>query len=264
MHRIDIIKRTISTGLRFVPNRTRAYRLCSGLGEQVASFVTHQSGQFQVDHMTVEDVPVTWINHRKHCSPRVILYLHGGGFVFGSAKSHLLMASRIARASKAQVVVAEYRLAPEHPHPAALDDALAVYRYLLDSRIAAENIVLAGDSAGGGLSVSLAQKIQSLGLPTPAGTVCLSPWLDLSCHLSAKSFRAVRDPVLVPGRVQSFAKQYAAGFDLQFPEISPLFGELRSLPPMLIQVGSNESLITECRQFAERAQDRGSRVSLEI
>lgn len=260
MNRAALIKQVIRLGMKIIPNNLFAYRFCSLSGHYLVLRPKH----FQMDLTQVGQVPVAWLNHRTHCSSRVILYLHGGGYAIGSNYTHLELAARIGRAAKAQVVMAEYRLAPEHPYPAALEDAFEVYEYLLAQRIDPERIVIAGDSAGGGLTVALLQYIKKQKRPMPAGAVCLSPWLDLSCSISTLSKELSQDPLISPERIKYFARHYAGNSDRTQPGLSPFFGDLDGLPPILIQVGEDEILLPECRLFSKRANQRGSQVELEV
>ncbi len=260
MNRAELIKQVIRLGMKIIPNKLSAYRFCSNSGHYLVRPPKH----FQIDVARVGEVQVAWLNHRTHCSSRVILYLHGGGYAIGSNYTHLELAARIGRAAKAQVAMAEYRLAPEHPYPAALEDAYAVYDYLLQQRIDPSRIVIAGDSAGGGLTVALLQYIKKQKRPMPAGAVCLSPWLDLSCSISTLSKELSQDPLISPERIKYFARHYAGNADRTQPGLSPFFGDLSGLPPILIQVGEDEILLAECRLFTKRANQRGSAVELEV
>ncbi len=209
-------------------------------------------------------MPALWLSHKSDCESRVILYLHGGGYVVGSNRTHLELACRIGQASQAQVMMLEYRLAPENPYPAALDDAVISYRYLLENGVKAQNIIVAGDSAGGGLTVALLLALRDAAMPMPAGAVCLSPWLDLSCSFSSQSPRLRRDPLITPERIRFFARHYASGHSLLVPGISPFYGELQGLPPMLIQIGGDEILLNECKLFSRRAQRYDVPVQLHV
>lgn len=259
MHRVIAFKHAIRLGIRFVPNRLGAYRLFSHL----APLIIRKPAGCDADWLTIGSRPALWLAHSRHCDSRVMLYLHGGGYTIGSNRTHVELAARLAHAARAQVLMLEYRLAPEHPFPAAIDDVLAAYRYLLDHRVSAGQILLAGDSAGGGLAVASAMAIRDMRLPTPAGVVGLSPWLDLSCRLSSDFAPASRDPLITPSRIRFFAAQYAGEQAPEHPWMSPLYGDLRDLPPMLIQVGSDEILLSECRAFHRQGQQTGSNISLQ-
>ncbi len=189
---------------------------------------------------------------------RAILYLHGGAYVLGGPASHSKLAAQIGHAAGATVYFPDYRLAPEHPFPAALDDALAAYRWLLQR--GAKHIALAGDSAGGGLALATAMAIRDERLRPPAALALISPWVDLTLSGESHQDRAQRDPMLRTSWLKSAVKKYAAGLPLNQPLLSPLFGDLGNLPAMLIQVGSEEILLSDSRALAKRAQTAGVQV----
>lgn len=187
---------------------------------------------------------------------RRVLYLHGGAYVFGSPATHRPLTGRLARSADAEVVAIDYRLAPEHPFPAAVDDALAAYRALL-AEVPASAIVVAGDSAGGGLSLALALSIRDAGLPPPAALALLSPWTDLTLSGASHRERAARERLLTTATLAADARAYAGSADLATPRLSPLFADLRGLPPMLIQVGGEEILFDDSRRLADAAAAAG-------
>lgn len=194
----------------------------------------------------------------------VLVYLHGGGYGGGSARSHSEMAARLARAAGVRAVLPEYRLAPEHSFPAALDDALAAYRAVLeemggDSR----SIVVAGDSAGGGLAVALCVALRDAGEPLPRALALLSPWLDLTCTSPSWDARFKDDPVL-DHSLREAAERYLEGADPRDPLCSPLFADHTGLPPTLVLVGTHEILYDDAVTFAELAAQAGVKVELEI
>lgn len=191
----------------------------------------------------------------------VVLFLHGGGYVVGSIESHHDFAGRLALASGLDVFTLEYRLAPEHPHPAALDDAVAAWSWLLAQGHAPERIVVAGDSAGGGLSAALLLRLRDEGGPMPAAAGLVCPWVDLTC--SSPSIDAnVASDMLSRAPLEGWAKDYAGSADPASPLISPLHGNLSGLPPLLIQVGDAEILRDEGVELAERARRAGVDVKL--
>lgn len=197
-------------------------------------------------------------------SKGTIIYFHGGGYVLGSSETRQTIGSLIARASGATVLLPNYRLAPEWPFPAAIDDALATYRELLDAGLDADSTILMGDSAGGGIAASLLLAIQASNLPIPAGAALLSPWLDLTLSGDSYQTRYDLDPLDRAPLLKTMAKMYAADSDPSDPLMSPLFGDLRSLPPLLIQVGDHEILLDDSTRFATRAQAFGVPVSLTV
>jgi monoterpene epsilon-lactone hydrolase len=193
----------------------------------------------------------------------VILYVHGGSYIFGSLRTHADMLARLALATGVRVLGIEYRLAPEYPYPAALDDALAAYRWLLDQGIAPARIALAGESAGGNLVAVTLIALRDAGAPLPACGVLISPWVDLAgTHAS----RQANDPYDYgpPEMLLAQARDFAGGVPLDDPRVSPLHADLRGLPPLFVQVGEVELLADEARAFAERARAAGVDVTLDL
>lgn len=189
---------------------------------------------------------------------RVLLYLHGGAYVLGGPASHSKLAAQVGYAAGATVYLPDYRLAPEHPFPAALDDSLAAYRWLL--KRGAQCIAIAGDSAGGGLAVATAMAIRDAKLPPPAALALISPWVDLTLSGESHQTRARRDPMLRTAWLKFAVERYAYRLPQNEPLISPLFGSLTNLPPMLIQVGSEEILLSDSEVLAKRARAAGVHV----
>lgn len=196
---------------------------------------------------------------------RAILYLHGGGYVFGSPRSHRDLGEFLSRAAKAQVFLLDYRLAPEHPFPAAVDDATAAYRWLLESGFKPERIAVSGDSAGGGLCVATLLSIRNHKLPMPACAVPLSPWADLECTSETFTTKAKDDPMVQREMTHQLAGMYVPnGGNLRDPLVSPLHGDLKGLPPLLIQVGERETLLGDSQRLEQLAKKAGVPVTLEI
>jgi acetyl esterase/lipase len=197
----------------------------------------------------------------------VILYLHGGAYTAGSLDTHRTLAAEIARASGIAVLVLGYRLAPEHPFPAGLEDAVRAYDWLLhDQQIAPQRMLLAGDSAGGGLALATALRLRDAQVPLPAGLICLSPWTNLTLTGKSMKTRRKRDPFFPDTlRLQSSARAYAGTHALDHREISPLFGFLQGgFPPLFIQVGDDEILLSDSVDLAETARAAGIAVELEV
>lgn len=221
-----------------------------------------------LDGVSTEEIewagrPALRIHPPSYDEARQLLYLHGGAYCFGDGRTHGDLAARLGHAARAQVLLPEYRLAPEHPFPAALDDAFAAYRALLDEGIEARNLTVAGDSAGGGLTLALLLRLRDEGLPLPAAAACMSPWADLSCSGESMATRAEADPMLAVPVVHAFAEAYLAGADPRNPGASPLWGELHGLPPVMIQVGTAEVLHDDARRWAEKARAAGVEVVFE-
>ncbi|MCX7306385.1 MAG: alpha/beta hydrolase [Hyphomicrobiales bacterium] len=191
---------------------------------------------------------------------QVILWVHGGGFSMGSSRSHKGLASQVAVRARTATILPDYRLAPEHKHPAALEDCVTTYRAVLAEGVAAKNIILAGDSAGGGLAVATALKLKELGIAQPAGLMLLSPWVDLANRGWSHSAKAQRDPFLTTKGLSLRANEYFGG-----PNALPMLdADLRGLPPAYIQTGEAEILMSDSTSLAERLGAAGSPVTLEI
>jgi len=195
-------------------------------------------------------------------SGRGVLYLHGGGYVIGGAGSHTKLAAHIGHAATARVWLPEYRLAPEHTYPAALKDALAMYEALISTGQDPAKLTLAGDSAGGGLVLATALAIRDAGMPLPASLVLLSPWVDLSLVGESIVTHAKRDPMLRPSWITWCADRYRGNASASIEGCSPLFANLQGLPPLLIEVGSEEILLSDAERLAERARCAGVPVNL--
>ena len=207
--------------------------------------------------------PAEWLRPPRVRSDTVVLYLHGGGYVIGSPRSHRHLAAAIARAAGARALSLDYRLAPEHPFPAALDDAVAAYQWLLGQGVTPGRVVLAGDSAGGGLTVAALIALRERGLPRPAAGVCISPWVDLACCGASYATKAATDPIVTRDGVAELAHAYLGAGDPKTPLASPLYADLRQLPPLLVQVGSEEVLLDDARGLGERARAAGVDVTVE-
>jgi acetyl esterase/lipase len=195
---------------------------------------------------------------------RHMLYLHGGGYVYGGPTYYRDLLWRIADVTRSRVLCIEYRLAPEHPFPAALDDAVAAYRWLLAEGVDPRRLAIMGDSAGGGLTFAALLRLRDENTALPAAAVTLSPWTDLT--MSGESVRrfARADPMLSPEQADTYRRWYLADADPRHPHASPLFGDPTGLPPTLIQVGSDEILLDDSRRMADRMRNAGCRVSLEV
>ncbi len=217
-----------------------------------------------VERRELAGLPAEWLLNPGHRSDRALLHLHGGGFVLGSSCSHRALVGRIALASGIQAIVPEYRLAPEHRFPAALGDVLAIYHALLASGLAADHIVLSGDSAGGNLVLGILLALRDAGAALPAAAVLLSPFTDLTASGESLTTRAAIDPWLDPRFIAPLGKLYAGEHDRGDPRISPLFGDLRGLPPLLIQVGDHEIMLSDSTRLAERARAAGVATELEV
>jgi acetyl esterase/lipase len=239
-----------------------------------ATFAQRRAGMERISERVAKDVDCTpvdadgvraeWIVPPGVIGDRVILYLHGGGYTMGSINSHRAMISRIARASNARALALDYRLGPEHPFPAAVEDVVTAYRWLLAQHYLPGRIVFAGDSAGGGLTLAALLAIRDMGEPLPAAAVPISPWTDLQGTGASVTTKAAKDPMVEMGSLTSSAKAYLGDQDARNPHASPLYGDFRGLPPMLIQVGEAEILLDDATRVAERAKAAGVEVDLEV
>lgn len=193
-----------------------------------------------------------------------MLFLHGGAYAVGSFRNYGHFTWRLGKAARARVVALDYRMAPEHPYPAALDDALAGYRWLLGEGANPKRIVVAGDSAGGGLALALLLKLRDSGTPLPAAAVVMSPWTDLAMTGASLHSNADADPMLVASEVPRLAAMYLDGADPRDPYASPLYADPRGLPPTLIQAGGDEILLDDAVRMAETMKAAGCEVELQI
>jgi epsilon-lactone hydrolase len=209
-------------------------------------------------------VDAEWVSAPGAETDRAVLYLHGGGYVIGSVKTHRDLMGRVSRGAHARVLGLNYRLAPENPFPAAVDDALSAYRWLLAQGLKPERIAVAGDSAGGGLVVATLVAIRDAKLHLPAAGVCLSPWVDLEGIGESMKTRAQADPVVQREALVGMAQAYLQGKDPRTPLAAPLYADLKGLPPLLIQVGDAETLLDDSNRLAERAREAGVQVKLEV
>jgi monoterpene epsilon-lactone hydrolase len=217
-----------------------------------------------VEPVRVGSLSAEWLRPAGARADATVLYLHGGGYAIGSTRSHRHLAAATAKAAGMRVLLVDYRLAPEHPFPAALEDAMASYRWLLATGQEAGRVAIAGDSAGGGLTVATLLALRDAGTALPAAGVCISPWVDLTCSALSYQTKAASDPMVKREGVTRMAAWYLAGADPETPLASPLHADLRGLPPLLIHVGSEEVLLDDARHLAERAQAAGVEATLEI
>ena len=218
-----------------------------------------------VTEVTAGGVPAHWLAAPGADPGRVLLFLHGGGFQFGSLRSDGELAARLGRASGMRVLFPEYRLAPEHRFPAAIDDVRAGWRWLrTDQGLSAESVAVAGDSAGGGLAVSLLVATRDAGQPRPAAAVLLSPTVDLTSSGASMTERVEQDPFSTPALLRQLAADYLGGADPKTPLASPLFASLAGLPPLLILVGTADLLLSDSERLAAAAASAGAGVILAV
>jgi acetyl esterase/lipase len=217
----------------------------------------------EISPVTADGLPAEWILPSEATQDKVIFWVHGGGYVSGSCSDHQIHVSKFVKGANIGALLFEYRLAPEHPYPAALDDSVKAYHWLLAQGVSASNVVFAGDSAGGGLGLATLLALRDQGLPLPSAAVAISPWTDLKC--SGESYRSNARKCLSPqGTWTAFSKHYIGDHDPELPWISPLYGDLRGLPPLLIYVGGDEILRDDAVCFAEKAKEAGVDVTLRV
>lgn len=209
-------------------------------------------------------VSAEYISGRDARDDCVILYLHGGCYAMGSVETHRDLIARLSLETSIRVLGLNYRLAPQHPFPAAVDDAVAAYRWLLETGVEPHRIAIAGDSAGAGLTLATAIVLRDETLPLPGALICISPWVDLAVTCDSMNTNAGADPIVSREMLLGWAGLYLAGRDPRTPLASPLYADLRRLPPILIQVASAEVLLDDSRRLAERALAAGVNTTLEV
>jgi acetyl esterase/lipase len=209
-------------------------------------------------------IPSEWIVPEGSPDDRVLLYVHGGGYVLCSMRTHSKLVGHIAKAAGVKALNVDYRLAPEHPHPAAVNDSVAAYEWLLDQGYKPQNIAIAGDSAGGGLTIATLLALRDRGLPLPATAVPLSPWVDLEGTGDTMKTHSDRDLLVNEVGLKAMADLFLSGGDAHDPLAAPLHADLRGLPPLYIQVGDDETLLDDSRRIAAKAQAVGVDVRLDV
>jgi acetyl esterase/lipase len=218
----------------------------------------------KVEPVIAGGVKAEWSSTPDADASKAVLYLHGGGYVIGSLDSHRGLVAEIGRAARARALAIDYRLAPEHPFPAAVDDALAAYRFLLSSGVPPRGITIAGDSAGGGLVVAAMVAIRDAGLPQPACGWPISPWVDMEAIGESMIGKAATDPTVQKAGILDMAMHYLNGADPRSPLAAPLYADLRGLAPLFIQVGAAETLLDDAIRLAQLAGAADVAVDLQI
>lgn len=211
--------------------------------------------------VSADGVPCEWITPKNYTPDQVLLYLHGGGFVFGQTPQHLLMGAYFAKSMGVRVLMVDYRTAPEHPFPAALEDCVTAYLWILKQGVTAQNIVVAGDSAGGNLTITMLMKLRDDHRPLPAAAACLSPVTDFTPKDNPERFK---DPLLPAKAIKFYTKSYLGDNDGCNPLISPVFGNLEGFPPLLVHAGEDEILREDAARIVDLAKAAGVDARLEI
>lgn len=219
--------------------------------------------RIEVSPVTIDGLLAEWILPSQARKDKVMLYTHGGGYVSGSCNDHRSIVARVVKGSEVGALLFEYRLAPEHPYPAAIVDSVAVYRWLLAQGISSSKIMIVGESAGGGLCLAMLLALRDQGIPLPAAAVAISPWTDLKC--TGESYRTKNKVSLAPAESWTvFSKYYVGDNDPCLPWISPLYGDLHGLPPIRIYTGEDDELLDDLIRFAEKSKAAGVDVTLKV
>jgi acetyl esterase/lipase len=228
------------------------------------SMVTPPPGDVTYEEVDAAGVPSEWVTAPGATADRTIFYVHGGAYTICSPRTHRRLTAELSRASGYRVLAIDYRLAPEHPFPAAVEDAVAAYRWLLEGGTAPEHVAIAGDSAGGGLTIATLVSARDQGIPLPAAAVTISPWADLEMTGESMDAKASADPMIDRERLKDSADAYLDGTDARTPLASPIYADLTGLPPLFIHVGGRETLLDDSHRLAAKAQTDGVDVTLEV
>lgn len=244
-----------------IPGGTAVEEMRAGMEEMTKNSPIPEGTR--CEPVSADGVACEWIAAPNSHDDRTLLYLHGGGYVIGSISTHRGHVARLSQASGARALSVDYRLAPEHPFPAGLEDAQKAYRWLLEQGCDPAHTAIAGDSAGGGLSVATLVSLRDAGVPLPVAGVLLSPWVDLEGIGDSVKTRADADPMVEISGLLKMARLYLHGANPRTPLASPLYADLQGLPPLLIQVGTAEILLDDSTRLAKLAESAGVEVELE-
>lgn len=236
--------------------------------DQIAVRLSGKIKGVDVEKCDVDGIPGEWLwpkgSDRNTGDIGTLLYLHGGGYILGSPNTHRAMVSSLVRNTNARALLIDYRLAPEHPFPAGIEDAVKAYRWLLDQGVTTDTITVAGDSAGGGLTLALLLSLRDADLPLPAGAALLSPWTDLAMSGWTHITHRKRDPMISLDGALLAARHYLGATNPTNPLASPLYGRFDGLPPLFIHVGGNEILLDDSLRLADRARAAGVQVEIKV
>jgi monoterpene epsilon-lactone hydrolase len=233
--------------------------------DKIAKKYDRKSSQCRYEPFMIDDVKAEWIAPVKAVdSNRVLLYFHGGGYAAGSIDTHRSLISQIVKDSGFKALLIDYRLAPENKFPASIDDAVKAYEWLLKSNYLPERIAFGGDSAGGGLTVATLLYLRDNGMALPKCAICLSPWLDLTMSGESQTTKAQEEPMLVKEALPLWASNYLGDVDPSTPYASPIFADLKGLPPVYVQVGTAELLLDDSLRFAQKAKADGAPVTMDV
>ena len=255
---IECIRELLASAPRPTGLAERRTRLLS----LVSRYATPADAHVEAEN--ADGVPAEWTSTPAADPTRVILFLHGGAYISGGIATHRHLVAEIGRVTRARTLAPDYRLAPEHPFPAALEDALTAYGFLLSRGYMPQNIALAGESAGGGLALAILISLRQMGVPLPSCAWLSSPWTDLEMTGDSMESKADVDPLIQKPYLLEAAASYLNGADARMPLASPLYGDLSGLPPLLIHVGTAETLLDDSVRLARRAAQADVRVVLDI
>jgi acetyl esterase/lipase len=228
-------------------------------------FLFKKPRKIKVEKLKINDIPAEWLSRKNQVKDKAILYLHGGYYISGSLNTHRSLAARISKESDSPVLSIAYRRAPENPFPAGLNDVISAYQWLIEEvQIPPEKIAIAGDSAGGGLSLATLIKLRDDGISLPAGAIAISPWTDLA--LTGDSIKSNVDVeiLVTENEARQAAELYLNEVDVKNPLVSPLYADLKGLPPLLIQTGTREIILDDSTRYAEKAKKSGVDVTLDL
>jgi acetyl esterase/lipase len=234
------------------------------LTDQNARFSNRIPKGVKVDHFEAEGISGAWISLSNADANKVIIHFHGGGYVTGGIDSHLMMCIPMAQALRMKILLFDYRLAPEHPFPAALKDGLKMYHWLLEQGYQPSDIILSGDSAGSGLALATTLSLRDTNEPLPSAVVCISPWIDLVHAGESHATNSKADVVLTTDVLTEWASAYTDESNLRNPLVSPLYANFHGFPPLFIQADSSEILLDDAKRLADKARADGVDVTLKI
>ncbi len=259
--------------MSFILRRTLKAQIAS-MSDDIPAFRERMRGSSLLSpaipaEVAFEDVDASgvschWVAYQGVSTHKVLLYLHGGGYTFGEFEGYKDLTWRLSKESGVRVLFVDYRLAPEDPFPAAVEDATAAYRWLLEQGYNADQIVIGGDSAGGGLAMALLVNLKNHGIELPCGAILLSPWVDLTASGESVVTNAKAEAMLSTQALEAMAGHYLGDLDRGAPLASPLFADLSGLPPVLVHVGSTEMLLSDAERLVARINESGGEAVLEV
>lgn len=248
-------------GAKYVNSRSSPQEMRSAV-LRLSSMLSKTSSRAKCTPIENDQIKGEWLEPKEGSADFTLLYLHGGGYIFGSPSTYQAFLSQFCWRAKARILSLDYPLAPEHPYPAAIKSAYRAYKWLLANGTDPKKIVVGGDSAGGGLALALLLKLKQMGDPLPAGALCICPWVDLSRDSPEKVFE--KDIILTKRLEQIALKSYVIGQDPHDPLISPIFGDFTGMPPIMMQVATLDSLNVQDLEFADRLKKQGVQLKLSI